>query len=361
MSPAKASRPRSGTGAGRNTKPKVKKGKKKTLLLNVVSIKGGTGKSVLSLSFAMWLARRLSNQDRSGPDRVVYFDADFSGTCTRTGLGDDAFDRTRHSSRDEKRARYLEGLMQHIALGNLDSRSGEFFERFGAVSNNSTVAGGPSWSERLLLGFSSETPEAAYHFARFLDIERQTHLILTRLLSLASHALRDAQTGVVVLDNGPGIYGISMGLLNLDGDGVLNGMLANRGLGDGLGEVQTAHLFVGTPDRQDLDGTGNLLRIYSEKGKTLPYFIAVNCSRRGWDEIEIESMTPELMSNFQQIKDLEKRSAVLPDYHCLRLFSEVKHGGANLWDDENWKQHEREIESLAGKLFEPIWEDFSKR
>ena len=172
--------------------------KKHTTILNVASVKGGTGKSVLSLALAIRAAREWNTVGRT-----IYLDADFSGTCTRAGLGGNStFTRKDAAS---KPFRYLEDLFNRISPHRPDGDVMDYFERFE----------GQRLGEKLYMAFSGQNHREAYAVSRLLDVEQETHLVLTRLLKLAGHGMEGCSSGLIILDNGPGIYGISQEVTEL--------------------------------------------------------------------------------------------------------------------------------------------------
>ncbi len=335
----------------------------KITIINIVSIKGGVGKTVIALA----LAKLLTSEHSGNIGRVLYLDTDFSGTCTRSGLLNESFDRS--NWRGPGDFHFLEDLISSIDLTGLKKDARKYFERF------------PNSKDKLWLAFSSENHETIRKFSHFMDMEQYTNLILSRLLDLSWHALQDVEKdAVIILDNGPGVYGLEAGLL--DNYENIQKFIKARSVAEDARGVSVSHLFLISPDLQDIDGVQNLLGLHASK-KNFKYSVVMNLfrekpSREEIDErfgklsdsLELEELRdafpfrPSLdnlvvaLSNvlefrelcevipyldalpkpFFNIEKIEQRFTVIPYLNWLRLFLNARKKRVSLGADAAWEK-----------------------
>jgi hypothetical protein len=317
--------------------------KRRIHLINVVSIKGGVGKSVVSLGLAAWIAR---TQDKI--DRVLYLDTDFSGTCTRAGFSEGVFDSS--FCRDGE-YHYIEDLIRSVGTEQFYKHPKTLFERFSRDQHGKEERKQEkALQEKLWLAFSAKDHRAARDLAVFLEIERQVGLILHRLLSLVKHALSpNDKNSVVIVDNGPGIYGLAQSLLEPSPGKDLKSFVKDRGIFGENDELTTTHLFVTTPDRQDFNGTALLLGEFV--AKPLDYFVLFNCCRLHPTKEVLEQYLSKWRDSeeFKDLVEFNKRSHAIGELDWLRLFAESEDSLLQVWD--RW---EKDLENKLGRVFNQI-------
>ncbi|MCP4345408.1 MAG: ParA family protein [Desulfobacterales bacterium] len=321
---------------------------KKITIINVASIKGGVGKTAIALAIAIYLAK-----ERDDIGRVLYLDTDFSGTCTRDGIGKKNFDKG--NWRGSKEYYFLENLLDRIEMTGLKKSSKEYFERFADLE------------DKLWLAFSSEDHKTIREYSHFMDMEQYSHLILSRVLDLCWYALEDVDEAVIIMDNGPGIYGLEMSLL--DNYKNMDNFIKTRSTCPCKKNVSVAHLFFISPDRQDSEGLYKLLAQHIENNKDkrlFNFYIALNIYREKQldksnkmqdysrldklmnklkldeDDIAIPYLS-KLSKDLFKIKEIEEYLTVFSYSDWLRLFLDPDLKGVSLWKDDEWKKFKDEI------------------
>ncbi len=299
---------------------------KKTNIINIVSIKGGVGKSVIALAIANCLAR-----EYPGIERVLYLDTDFSGTCTRDGINEKDFHAKWRKNNQEYL--FLEELIGRIGTAYLKENPDKFFEQFPDMED----------PNRLWLAFSSKNYAAIRKLSYFLDIEQYTDLILRRLLDLCGNVLQKVkENAVVIMDNGPGIYGLAMSLLNYHED--LEKFVKNRNIALLGQDIVVTHLFIVSPDRQDIVGMRDILeqKLTSEK---FSYYVVLNLFREKLSDKEIKEYVKELPQELFDLREFESRFHAMPLLKGLRLFEFRQADKISLWKKQEWDENRKDMEN----------------
>lgn len=213
----------------------------RTLIFNVLSQKGGCGKTAVSLLITKLCGDLARN--------CLILDVDFTGTSLFDLLESKRNEKATENEKDSRPKWYLEDLITSGPFDEIPNSAALGLVLRQAIRPIPAAAGGSVGSIRLDYIPSMSGPISYRKIAPFLAIEEESRFLVEQVRRLVL-ALRESYK-VFVVDNAPGIGGLSRGIMLEE---FMRGFATTVGL-DTPAEFHRINLHVTGGDRQDAKQT----------------------------------------------------------------------------------------------------------
>lgn len=246
---------------GRKLTIKKHKKRQRVHFINIISNKGGVGKTVIGLGLANYFTRN------KGP--VFYMDLDFTGTNLEDGFRKGALSPLDKKDKKDKKGIYLNNWIPHPPFDKRKKRKKmrDFIRRynFSHPKNKYELYISPSRTEEKdveklepFLTATSYYPYAPYRLCRLIDFTLKEIIIkeIEEEKEKKERKNKNTDTRVdifVIFDNSPGAFGLSKSLVKFD---FLKLKKETHFLKD-VSYISKLNLVVTSPDRQDLVASMN--------------------------------------------------------------------------------------------------------